>query len=86
MDYLKGFLQAEINNKEQYNEIINYITSTHIRSGKFEGNEYIIQKIDFLNYIIYAEYNSFNKLFINRDKLINEINNYALEKGILQIK
>lgn len=83
MDYLKGFLQSEIKNAEIYNDIMNYITSTRIRSGKFEGNEYIIQKIDHYNYIIYAEYNCFNKLFINKDKLIEEINHYAMEKGIL---
>ncbi len=38
MDIIASFLQAEINTQDLYDDIINYITSYHIREGEFEGN------------------------------------------------
>ena len=40
MDVLNKFLQAEINSKEYYENIINFINLYEIRKGEFEGNEY----------------------------------------------
>lgn len=82
MDYLGGFLQYEINFEESYNDIMYYILSYQIRSGEFEGNEYIIKKIDLDNFYIFPEYNSCNGISIKKDDLIKAINNYALLKGI----
>ena len=45
MDVLNKFLQAEINSKEYYESIINFINLYEIRKGEFEGNEYVIMKI-----------------------------------------
>ena len=45
MDVLNKFLQAEINSKEYYESIINFINLYEIRKGEFEGNEYVIMKM-----------------------------------------
>ena len=44
MDIIKKFLESEINTQGLYEDIINFITSYHIRNGEFEGNRYIIKK------------------------------------------
>ena len=46
MDVLNKFLQAEINSKEDYESIINFINLYEIRKGEFEGNGYVIMKMD----------------------------------------
>lgn len=50
MNILEGFLQSEINTQELYEDIMSFITSYHIRCGEFEGNEYIIKKMDQTNF------------------------------------
>ncbi len=90
MDIMNSFLQAEINTQELYDEIIDYITSYHIRNGEFEGNEYIIRKMDQINFILYSEYEYEEKgreihgaMSIYRRNLLQTINRYAETKGIL---
>lgn len=89
MDIIASFLQAEVNTQDLYDSIINYITSYHIRTGEFEGNEYIIKKMDQLNFIIYSEYEfGENKreihgaMSIYRHDLLRAINDYAKGKGL----
>ena len=89
MDIIASFLQAEINTQDLYDDIINYLTSYHIRKGEFEGNEYIIKKMDQLNFILYSEYElEGNKreihgaMSIYRHDLLRTINNYAKSKGL----
>lgn len=89
MNVLERFLQSEINTQELYNEIITFITSFHIRNGEFEGNEYIIKKMDQTNFILFPEYEDENgereihaALAVNRNNLIKEINDYAITKKI----
>jgi hypothetical protein len=43
---IERFLDDEILHQELYEEIINFITSFHIRNGEFEGNYFIIKKMD----------------------------------------
>ena len=90
MDIINSFLQAEINTQELYDDIINYITSYHIRNGEFEGNEYIIKKMDQINFILYSEYEYgecereiHGAISIYRHDLIQVINSHAKTKGIL---
>lgn len=90
MNVLNKFLQSEINTQELYDEIISFILSFHIRNGEFEGNEYIIKKMDQINFIIFPEYSFENgereihaAEAIYRNDLINYINEYAIEKGII---
>jgi hypothetical protein len=89
MDIIKGFLQSEINTQELYNDIINFITSYHVRVGEYEGNEYIIKKVDQANFIIFSEYDSEDGAreiqaaeAVYREKFIKSINEYALNKGL----
>ena len=88
MDIINSFLQAEINTQELYDDIINYITSYHIRNGEFEGNEYIIKKMDQINFILYSKYGEREReihgaISIYRHDLLQTINSYAKNKGIL---
>ena len=89
MNVLEGFLQAEINTQELYEDIMSFITSYHIRSGEFEGNEYIIKKMDQTNFILFPEYIDANEereihgaISVYRNNLIREINAYAQAKAI----
>lgn len=92
MDVLNKFLQAEINSKEYYESIMNFISTYEIRKGEFEGNEYIIMKMDRDNFIIFPEYDEEEdgvqipfSFSIYKNKLIEEINRYAQVKGIIQV-
>lgn len=89
MDVISSFLQAEINSQELYEDIINFITSFHVRNGEFEGNEYIIKKMDQLNFLIFSEYvlqdgkrEIHSATSVYRHNLLKEIKNYAPTKGI----
>ena len=88
MNVMEGFLQSEINTQDLYDDIINFITSYHVRIGEFEGNEYIIKKMDQTNFIIYPEYEGEDGAreipaaeAVYRENLIKRINEYALTKG-----
>lgn len=90
MNVLERFLQSEINTQELYDDIISFITSFHIRNGEFEGNEFVIKKMDQTNYIIFPEYEDEDgereihaAMAIYRNDLIKEINNYAITKDII---
>lgn len=90
MDILKKFLDSEINTQELYDDIISFITSFHIRKGEFEGNRFIIKKMDRLNYFIFPEdeYEDEKReisyvMSIFENTLLNEINDYAKNKGII---
>ena len=89
MNVIESFLQAEINTQDLYDDIIFFITSFHIRRGAFEGNEFIIKKMDQINFIIFSEYTYDNgeceihvAEAIYREVLVKKINAYADSKGI----
>ncbi|MBO2535689.1 MULTISPECIES: hypothetical protein [Rummeliibacillus] len=89
MNVIEGFLQSEINTQGLYEDIMNFITSYHIRNGEFEGNEYIIKKMDQTNFIIFPEYEDEDgereihaAEAVYRGNLIKRINEYALTKDI----
>lgn len=91
MNILKKFLQAEINSIDYYESIVEFINSYEIRKGEFEGNEYIILKIDRNNFIIYPEYGDEDdgiqipfSLSVYKNNLLAEIQKYAIEKGIIK--
>lgn len=89
MNILEKFLRFEIY-KDMYEEIIHFINSYEIRNGEFECNEFIIRKIDRENFIIYPEYDDGkggimipHSMAIYKNNLLDEINNYARSKGII---
>lgn len=89
MDILNKFLQAEINSKEYYEGILHFITSYEIRKGEFEGNEYVILKMDRDNFILFPEYDDGEEekqipfsLAIYKDNLVKVIKQYAKQKKL----
>ena len=89
MDVMKGFLKSEINTQQLYEAIIGFIHSTHIRNGEFEGNEYIIKKMDQLNFFVYPEYEYLDghrevhaAIAIYRNDLLSQINAAAVARGL----
>lgn len=89
MNVMEGFLRSEINTQELYDDIMNFITSYHVRNGEFEGNEYIIKKMDQTNFIIFPEYEDEDgereihaAEAAYRENLIKRINDYALTKDL----
>lgn len=82
MNILDQFLKYEILESEELREeVLLFINSYEIRSGEFEGNEYILKKIDRKTFLIYAEYElpngekdySSNAEIININNLLNKI-------------
>lgn len=57
MDILNKFLQAEVNSKEYYGSITNFIKLYEIRKGEFEGN-----KSDKVKAVIYKNASSYKKI------------------------
>ena len=58
--------------------------------GEFEGNEYVIMKMDRDNFIIFPEYDDGEggiqipfSLSIYKNSLLDAINSYAQEKGVI---
>ena len=86
MDILNKFLRAEIN---YYMEIKKFINYYEIRKGEFEGNEYVIMKMDRDNFIIFPEYDDGKtglqipfSLAIYKNNLLDAIDSYAQKNGI----
>ena len=86
---MKSFLSSEISSQELYDEIVHFVTSVHIRQGDFEGNEFVIKKIDSDNFIIFSEYELSSGVreihaatAIFRLPLIDAVNEYAILQSI----
>ena len=86
-ELLKDFLETEISDQEFYDGIIRFVYSGNIRCGEYEGNQFVVKKMDLLNFIIYEEYVIDQKreiqqsFSISKNKLINEMNRYAKKQG-----
>lgn len=46
MDFIKQFLDTELIDLETYKTIYNFIALDNFRFGEYEGNQYIIRKIN----------------------------------------
>ncbi|MCT4575527.1 MAG: hypothetical protein N4A76_16240 [Firmicutes bacterium] len=92
INVMERFLRDEISSQELYEDIFNFINSSHIRNGEFEANYYIIKKMDADNFLIYAE-NIFPdghreipySLSVYKEVLIKSIEEHAIKMG-LQVK
>lgn len=89
--YQNDFLNSEIRgDQEAYEYIIAFIGSPNIRNGEYEGNEYIIKKIDRKHFFVFAEYTDKyeqNKeiakvMVFNRNELIKMIQEFAKNIGL----
>lgn len=70
---LKEFLDTEFFCPEVADGIIQFILNENIRSGEYEGNEYILKKIDPFAFVIFLEY-------INPNTLSRELSKMAVFK------
>jgi hypothetical protein len=50
------FFEHEIQNNDLYKVIHDFLSSPHIREGKFEGNEVLLNKLNRQAVIVYKEY------------------------------
>lgn len=88
-DILQDFLKVEITDQDYYDGLIRFIYSGNIRCGEYECNEFVVKKMDFLNYIVFAEYvidekREIHQSFsISKSKLLKAINNYAKKQGFI---
>lgn len=90
INVIDRFLQSEIMYQDLYEAIIDFISNVHIRNGEFEGNEFIIKKMDQENFFIFPEYifHEDNRreipfsTSIYRGNLIKEINKHAMKQGL----
>jgi len=55
--------------EELYKEVIFFINSDEIQKGKFEGNQYILKKIDKENFILIG----INKFYNNKYRCFKQI-------------
>ncbi len=90
IDIMNRFLKDEVSYQEMYEEILNFIESVHIRNGEFEGNYYILKKMDVNNFLIFAE-NIYPddghreipySLSVYKNVLIKNIQEYAKKIGL----
>jgi hypothetical protein len=84
---LYSFLQIEISDQEFYDGIFGFVINDNIRCGEYECNQFIVRKMDHLNFLIFEEYvidgkTEITKAFsIARSKLIGSLNAYARKQG-----
>lgn len=82
-EIVRSFLELEISDQEYYDGIIDFIYNGNIRNGEYECNEFIIRKMDLLNFIVYVEYFIDEQREIHatfsmpKNKLLSLINRYA---------
>jgi uncharacterized protein YydD (DUF2326 family) len=88
---IDGFLNDEISSQELYDSIYDFVMSFHIRSGEFEGNYYIIKKMDRDNFFIFPEniYPDTHReipkcISVYRDNLIEKINAHAKKQAFVK--
>ncbi|NRG46716.1 hypothetical protein HRF87_18375 [Bacillus sp. CRN 9] len=86
-EMLDSFLADEISDQVIYEGIIDFIISYNIRNGEYEGNRFIIKKMDLYNFIIFDEYEIDGKKSIGlsfsipKKRLTKAINGYAEKQG-----
>ncbi|WHY01335.1 hypothetical protein [Neobacillus sp. DY30] len=87
---IDSFLEDEISDQEYYDGIYEFIVSFNIRCGEYEGNRFIIKKMDHINFFIFDEYvypedghrEIHKTISIYKDNLIKLINEYAKKQGL----
>ncbi|EUJ45558.1 hypothetical protein [Listeria riparia] len=92
MDTMEHFLQVELQDQASYTEMLHFVASLYIRCGEFEGEEYVIRKVDHINFLVTREYNGIDgereiskPVVISRQALISKINKHVRSKGIMLI-
>ncbi|MBT2757457.1 hypothetical protein J7E71_16160 [Mesobacillus foraminis] len=85
----QSFLETEISDQDYYEGIIRFIYSGNIRCGEYECNQFVVKKMELLNFIVYEEYEInkkreiHNSFSISKNKLLGIINDYAGKQGFI---
>lgn len=88
-EILQSFLEIEISDQEYYDGIIRFIYSGNIRCGEYECNQFVVKKMDLLNFIVFEEYEInkkreiHNSFSLSKNELIKTINDFAKKQGFL---
>lgn len=88
-EIVQSFLGVEITDQEFYEGIIDFIDNGNIRCGEYECNEFVIKKMDLLNFIVYVEYEIDKKREIHgtfsmsKITLLKTIHEYAKRQGFI---
>lgn len=53
---LREYLNTEFFCVEAARGIVRFISDGNIRNGEYEGNEYILKKLDYFNFLVFKEY------------------------------
>lgn len=88
-DVIDEFLAEEISCQEFYDSICDFIVDQNIRSGEYEGNIFVIKKLDRLNFIIFKEFSHrkdgqreiYNAVSIFRKDLLKALNAHGMAQG-----
>lgn len=88
-EIIAEFLEEEVIYQEWYDSIYNFIADQNIRAGEYEGNIFVLKKMDRLNFIIFKEYTFrdsglreiHRSTNIFRKDLLKAVNNHAFARG-----
>lgn len=88
-EMISEFLIDEVSNQECYDSIYNFIADQNIRTGEYEGNIFVIKKMDRLNFIIFKEFSYqknglreiHNAKSIFRKDLLKAVNEHSALQG-----
>lgn len=84
-------LKEEVCYQEYYDSIYNFIDDQNIRSGEYEGNIFIIKKMDRLNFIIFKEFtfkeNGLREIHcatsVFRKDILKAVNEHGVSQGFM---
>ncbi|WP_219836075.1 hypothetical protein [Paenibacillus sp. R14(2021)] len=88
-EIIAEFLNDEVGCQDFYDSIYNFIADQNIRAGEYEGNIFVIKKMDRLNFIIFKEYvfrdsglrTIHNSISLFRKDLLKAVNEHAATQG-----
>jgi hypothetical protein len=86
---LQSFLNSEVSDQDFYDGIIDFIHNSNIRCGEYECNQFVVKKMDPLNFIVFEEYviegvrEIHHSISIPKAQLSRAINEYAEKQGFI---
>jgi hypothetical protein len=86
---LQSFLKCEVSDQDFYDGIIDFIHNGNIRCGEYECNQFVIKKMDPLNFIVFEEYvieevrEIHHSISISKAQFSRTINEYAEKQGFI---
>ena len=89
MDIIQKILELQNFNQDFYDELIWFIASYEIRRGEFRRNQFVIEKVDRINFIVYLEEKNQDgdieilyAMSAYNHIIVKEVNKKAKERGL----